>query len=60
MVYNGQGLCKINQGILIPIVVELRVKHKDLSFDDREENTMKNKITFVKVEYVAKLSCSLE
>lgn len=42
MGYNGNGLRKITQGIISPILDELRVKLKGL------EKAMTTKITFVK------------
>jgi hypothetical protein len=52
MGYDGKGIVKRKQGILIPIVAKQRVKHEVIGFDGIEENTMNTKITFVKVKHM--------
>ena len=47
MVYNGHGLGKRNQGILIPIVVELRFKHEFIRYDGRNNKAMEFKTIFM-------------
>jgi hypothetical protein len=58
MLYDGKGLGKIKQVILIPIVVEQRVKHEGLSFDGRGEKVTESKITFVKENNMLELEHS--
>lgn len=48
MGYNGKCIGNIRKGILIPILVEQRVRHEGPGFDDREEKAMEYKIMFVK------------
>jgi hypothetical protein len=60
MGYDGQGIGKRTQGILIPIIDTPWVKHKGLCFDGILENSMTMKTTFVKDKDMSKLAFSLE
>jgi hypothetical protein len=60
MEYDGQGLGKRRQGIMIPIVVALRVKHEGLGFDGKREIHMTMKTAFVKAKDMTELVYSLE
>lgn len=57
MGYNGQGLDKRSQGIITPIVVEVRVNHEGLGFGGTNEKAIATKITFVKAKDVVDLGC---
>jgi hypothetical protein len=48
MGYDGQGIGKEGQGILIPIVAQQRPKHEGLGFSGQEANTSATQTTFVK------------
>jgi hypothetical protein len=48
MGYDGQGIGKGGQGILIPNVSQHRSKHKDLGFSGKEANTRESQTNFVK------------
>jgi hypothetical protein len=56
MGYDGQGIGKKIQGILIPIVVSFRAKHEGLGFDGRSENPMTMKTIFVKAKDMLELA----
>jgi hypothetical protein len=59
MGYDGQGIGKEGQGILIPIVAQQRLKREGLGFNGQEANTSATQTTFIKVRETRKESmCS--
>jgi hypothetical protein len=59
MSYDGQGIGKRSQGIIIPIVAKPRVKHEGLIFSCAKDKAMINKITFVKAKNEVYLAFSI-
>jgi hypothetical protein len=59
MSYDGQGIGKRRQRIIIPIVSMPRDKHEGLLFDGRSEKSITTKTIFVKEKNMPNLSCSL-
>jgi hypothetical protein len=57
---DREWLGKRRQDILSPIVATMGVEHEGMCFDDRVENPMNMKITFVKVKDMAEYPLSLE
>jgi hypothetical protein len=58
MGYDGKGIGKRRQGILIPIVVTPWAKHEGLGFDGRSENSITMKTIFVKEKDMLELDFS--
>jgi hypothetical protein len=54
MGYNGQGLEKEGQGIIIPIVAQQRPKHEGLGFSGQESNTSSTQTNFIKARIIIK------
>jgi hypothetical protein len=60
MGYDGQGIGKEGQGILIPIVSQQRPKHEGLGFSGQEANTSSTQTTFVKARGTKKEAIPME